>query len=345
MARGLPTGQYPGAMSVPSPDLAIGGFTDDGPWVVDPDAMPWRGDVDHAARRGSRPRCPRGWRPATSRRSAGSPVSSARSAGRSAAGSSSSAARAAASQPAGLSRRLRHRVRAPRPDLHQARPDHLRRRRPVPAGARRRVQAAARPRARPSRSTTCGAVVEVELGRSLDDVFESLRPHADRGGVDRAGARGAAAHRRRSRRQGAATADRASSCARTSRRWRGWRRASPAASRSPRSRTRPRSSSCSRRRSSRSSTSGSRRENMLDVARVLAETDQRALIVPRPHPTLVTRRVLVMERLDGIPWDDVAAMKRGRRRHRGGAARRAGRRSWKARCCTASSTATCTAAT
>ena len=86
-------------------------------------------------------------------------------------------------------------------------------------------------------------------------------------------------------------------------------------------------------------------QNMLDIARVLAETDQRATIVPRPHPTLVTRRVLVMERLDGIPWDDVAAMHAGRRRHRSGAARRAGRRSWKARCSTASSTATCTAAT
>ena len=49
-------------------------------------------------------------------------------------------------------------------------------------------------------------------------------------------------------------------------------------------------------------------QNMLDIARVLAETDQRATIVPRPHPTLVTRRVLVMERLDGIPWDDVQAM-------------------------------------
>jgi ubiquinone biosynthesis protein len=49
-------------------------------------------------------------------------------------------------------------------------------------------------------------------------------------------------------------------------------------------------------------------ENMLDIARVLAETNQRATIVPRPHPELVTRRVLVMERLDGIPWDDVASM-------------------------------------
>src|SRR5258708_4473116 len=49
-------------------------------------------------------------------------------------------------------------------------------------------------------------------------------------------------------------------------------------------------------------------QNMLDIARVLADTEQRATIVPRPHPTLVTRRVLVMERLDGIPWDDVQAM-------------------------------------
>jgi ubiquinone biosynthesis protein len=49
-------------------------------------------------------------------------------------------------------------------------------------------------------------------------------------------------------------------------------------------------------------------DNMLDIARILAETGQRALVVPRPHPTLVTRRVLVMERLDGFGWDDVAGM-------------------------------------
>src|SRR3954467_8637033 len=27
-------------------DLAIGSFSDHGPWIVDPDAMPWRADVD-----------------------------------------------------------------------------------------------------------------------------------------------------------------------------------------------------------------------------------------------------------------------------------------------------------
>jgi ubiquinone biosynthesis protein len=51
-------------------------------------------------------------------------------------------------------------------------------------------------------------------------------------------------------------------------------------------------------------------ENMLDIARVLAETGQRAVVVPRPHPVLITRRVLVMERLDGFCWDDVEGMRR-----------------------------------
>ena len=50
-------------------------------------------------------------------------------------------------------------------------------------------------------------------------------------------------------------------------------------------------------------------ENMLDIAKVLATTGQRAMVVPRPHPDLVTRRVLVMERLDGFSFDDVAGMK------------------------------------
>jgi ubiquinone biosynthesis protein len=49
--------------------------------------------------------------------------------------------------------------------------------------------------------------------------------------------------------------------------------------------------------------------NMLDVGRVLAMTNQRSIVVPRPHPTLVTRRMLVMERLSGFAWDDVAGMR------------------------------------
>ena len=50
-------------------------------------------------------------------------------------------------------------------------------------------------------------------------------------------------------------------------------------------------------------------QNMLDVARVLVETGQHALVVPRPHPELVTRRVLVMERLDGYAWGDTETMR------------------------------------
>lgn len=50
-------------------------------------------------------------------------------------------------------------------------------------------------------------------------------------------------------------------------------------------------------------------DSMLDIAAILAETGQRSIVVPRPHPELVTRRVLVMERLDGFAWDDVAGMR------------------------------------
>ncbi len=83
---------------------------------------------------------------------------------------------------------------------------------------------------------------------------------------------------------------------------------------------------------------------MLDIAAVLASTGQKAVVVPCPHPELVTRRVLVMERLDGFGWDDVEGM------------RRAGidtnavvgpcsSCSWREPPCLACSMATCTAAT
>ena len=50
-------------------------------------------------------------------------------------------------------------------------------------------------------------------------------------------------------------------------------------------------------------------ENMLDVARSMRELGQEAYVIPRPHPELVTRRVLVMERLSGFALDEVDAMK------------------------------------
>jgi len=50
-------------------------------------------------------------------------------------------------------------------------------------------------------------------------------------------------------------------------------------------------------------------ENMLEVARSFAELGQRGYVIPRPHPTLVTRRMLVMERLSGFVFDDVAGIR------------------------------------
>ena len=50
-------------------------------------------------------------------------------------------------------------------------------------------------------------------------------------------------------------------------------------------------------------------DNMLDVATTFAELGQRSFVVPRPHPTLVTRRMLVMERVDGFNFADVAGMR------------------------------------
>ena len=49
--------------------------------------------------------------------------------------------------------------------------------------------------------------------------------------------------------------------------------------------------------------------NMLDVAKVLKELKQEGYVIPRPHPSLVTRRVLVMQRLRGFKFDDVVGMK------------------------------------
>ena len=48
--------------------------------------------------------------------------------------------------------------------------------------------------------------------------------------------------------------------------------------------------------------------NMLDVAAMLHDLEQDRYVVPRPHPTLVTRRVLVMQRVDGFNFDDVVGM-------------------------------------
>ena len=85
--------------------------------------------------------------------------------------------------------------------------------------------------------------------------------------------------------------------------------------------------------------------NMLDIAAMLHDLDQLQYVVPRPHPTLVTRRVLVMERVYGFNFDDVAGHEARRHRHRGRRPHRDDRVHGRAPSSRASSTATCTAAT
>ncbi len=48
--------------------------------------------------------------------------------------------------------------------------------------------------------------------------------------------------------------------------------------------------------------------NMVDIAAMLHGLNQDGYIVPRPHPRLVTRRVLVMQQLHGFNFDDVEGM-------------------------------------
>lgn len=50
-------------------------------------------------------------------------------------------------------------------------------------------------------------------------------------------------------------------------------------------------------------------QNMLDIAHLLRDAGQTIVVVPRPHPELVTRRVLVMERLAGFHYDDIDGMR------------------------------------
>ncbi|MFM8268188.1 MAG: ABC1 kinase family protein [Ilumatobacteraceae bacterium] len=49
--------------------------------------------------------------------------------------------------------------------------------------------------------------------------------------------------------------------------------------------------------------------NMVDIASMLHDLGNQGYVVPRPHPRLVTRRVLVMQRVHGFNFDDVTGMK------------------------------------
>ena len=235
-------------------DRNVGAFSDRAPWIIDPDAL----DVAARPRRRARPsscrrprmlekgRVPPLGRMARTVWSVGLALGAlvrARPADRSLALGTVGPAPAV--------------VRAARLDLREARPDRVGRRGPVPRGARRRVQVAPRPR--PGRAVRRHP--RGRRGRSRRPAVRDLRAlrlRPDRGGVDRAGPRGAPAHRRGRRREGAAPAGRPA----RGRRHPGDVVAGAAARRSHprrrRSRTHRRSSSSSPRRSPRSSTSASK---------------------------------------------------------------------------------------
>ena len=49
-------------------------------------------------------------------------------------------------------------------------------------------------------------------------------------------------------------------------------------------------------------------QSMLEVARVFVTTNQRSIVVPRPYVSMVTKRVLVMEKMQGFQLEDIEAM-------------------------------------
>ena len=203
-----PAGNLGGDMTAPdaiadrSPDLDFGSFSDRGPWILDPDQIPVALGDRAPACRGPVRRSRGCSRRAGSLRSAVSPAPSPRSPARLRLADlrvpAAAVARRDLPPPA-------QGVRPPRLELREARPDHLGRRGALPRRDGHRVQAAARPgaardvRGRPGRRRG-------RPRRHARGAVQLVRRGADRGGLDRPGARRPAHHRRRGRRQGAAAA-------------------------------------------------------------------------------------------------------------------------------------------
>ena len=190
-------------MTAPA-DLTFGSFSDEPPWLVDPDEMPWRRSIDDRCGGSCAGRCPSSPARVACPAAPGCSASPATSASPSARGPSAPAARAAATSKADISRRLRIAAEHLGPDLHQARPDHLQSARASSPRSSSPSSRSAATRSRPSRGAAVRAVVESELGRPLDEVFAEFDRDAAGRRVDRPGPRGHAAHRRAGRRQGAA---------------------------------------------------------------------------------------------------------------------------------------------
>src|SRR3954447_12174653 len=290
----------------PSPDLAIGSFSDHGPWVVEPDAMTWRTDVDRK-RAQARDEFPR-WLEPGSLPPVGRVAKVVSRVGLAIAGwylidkrSGSEAGRR------GLARRLRH-------AFGTLGPTYIKLGQIISGGeglfpaelvAEFKLL---RDRVPPEPFDAVRRVVEIELGRSLDDVFASF----DREPLAAASIAQVHAARLRTGEEVVVKVQRPQ-VARLVRQdieamaWLSPRligRIPVAALANPPALVELFAETIVEELDFRLEA-----QNMLDIAHVLAETGQRAVIVPRPHPTLVTKRVLVMERLDGFKWDDVGSMR------------------------------------
>ncbi|MGQ0826358.1 MAG: ABC1 kinase family protein [Actinomycetota bacterium] len=291
-------------MTGSAPDLAIGGFSDDGPWVVDPDAMPWRRDVERL-RAQSRALVPDwlevGHSPPLGR--LGRVVAQVGLA----LGVWAVRERGRETSRAGLSRRLRVAF------AHLG-PTYIKMGQIISGGEGMFPEELAaefrllRDRVPPESFERVRRVVELELGRSLDDAFESF----ERTPIAAASIAQVHAARLRSGEDVVVKVQRPN-IARLVRQdieamsWLAPKligRIPVAALANPPALVELFAETIVEELDFRLEA-----ENMLDVARVLAETGQRAMLVPRPHPTLVTRRLLVMERLSGLAWDDVRGMK------------------------------------